>query len=105
MPAFQRANVRLYLARWLVRNRLFDEALTQLESLEPDQVVDPAGLLFYQAVVYQRMLKKEPGLASINKLLEKPDDIPKRYTSLAKLLQADLEQLKDDSLDHIARRM
>ena len=104
-PTFERNNLRLYLARWLVRNRLFDEALTQLESLDPDQVVDPAGLLFYQAVVYQRMLKKEPGLASINRLLEKPNDIPKRYASLAKLLQADLEQLKDDSLDHIARRM
>jgi hypothetical protein len=104
-PAFERNNLRLYFARWLVRNRLFDEALGQLESLEPDQVVDPAGLLFYQAVVYQRMLKKQPGLASLGRLLEKPNDIPKRYASLAKLLQADLEQLKDDSLDHIARRM
>jgi hypothetical protein len=104
-PAFERNNLRLYLARWLVRNRLFDEGLAQLESLEPDQVVDPAGLLFYQAVVYQRMLKKQPGLASLGRLLEKPNDIPKRYASLAKLLQADLEQLEDDSLDHIARRM
>lgn len=104
-PAFERNNLRLYLARWLVRNRLFDEALAQLESLSPEQVVDPAGLLFYQAVIYQRTLKKEPGLAAINRLLEKPDDIPRRYASLAKLLQADLENLKDDSLDHISRRM
>ncbi len=104
-PVFQRDNVRLYLARWLVRNRLFDEALSQLEPLEPDRVADPAGLLFYQAVVYQRLLKKEAGLASINRLLERPNEIPNRYVSLARLLLADLEQLKDDSLDHIARRM
>lgn len=104
-PSFERANVRLYLGRWMVRHQLFDEALAQLELLEPNQVVDPAGLLFYQAVVYQRMLKKEPGLRSIDRLLEKPDAIPKRYASVAKLLQADLQQLKDDSLDHIARRM
>ena len=104
-PAFERYNLRLYLTRWMVRNRLFDEAAEQLEQLEPDQVVDPAGLLFYQSVVYQRMLKKESGLASISRLLEKPNDIPKRYVSIAKLLQADLEQLKDESLDHIARRM
>lgn len=104
-PAFERYNLRLYLARWLVRNKLFDEALAQLETLTPEQVVDPAGLLFYQAVIYQRTLKKEPGLAAINRLLEKPDELPRRYASVAKLLQADLEQLKDDSLDHIARRM
>jgi hypothetical protein len=104
-PEFERYNLRLYLARWMVRNQLFDEAAVQLEHLEPEQVVDPAGLLFYQSVVYQRMLKKELGLASISRLLEKPNDIPKRYASIAKLLQADLEQLKDESLDHIARRM
>lgn len=105
LPAFERDNLRLYLARWLVRQKLFDEALTQLQSLEPNQVVDPAGLLFYQAIVYQRMLKKDLGLAAVNKLMEKPEVLPKRYASLGKLLQADLEQLKDDSLDHIARRM
>jgi hypothetical protein len=51
------------------------------------------------------MLKKDPGLAALSKLLENERDLPKRYLSLAKLLQADLEQLQDDSLDHIARRM
>jgi hypothetical protein len=104
-PLFERANLRLFLGRWMIRNQLFDEALAQLETLEPNQVVDPAGLLFYQAIVYQRMLKKEPGLRTIDRLLEKPDVLPKRYVSLGRLLQADLKQLKDDSLDHISRRM
>lgn len=104
-PMFERANLRLFLGRWMIRNQLFDEALVQLESLEPDQVIDPAGLLFYQAIVYQRMLKKEPGLRTLDRLLEKPDALPRRYVSLARLLQSDLQQLKDDSLDHISRRM
>jgi hypothetical protein len=104
-PAFERDNLKLYFSRWLVRNRLFDEALGHLETLEPPQVVDPAGLLFYQAIAYQRMLKTQPGLEAVNRLLEKPDTIPRRYASLAKLLQADLTQLKNDSLDHISRRM
>jgi hypothetical protein len=104
-PRFERANLRLYLGRWMIHNQLFDEALSQLESLEPNDVVDPAGLLFYQAIAYQRMLKKEPGLRTLDRLLEKPDVLPKRYVSLARLLQSDLQQLKDDSLDHISRRM
>jgi hypothetical protein len=38
-------------------------------------------------------------------LLERPLDIPKRYVSLARLMESDLRQLKDESLDHISRRM
>jgi hypothetical protein len=37
--------------------------------------------------------------------MEIEDAIPRRYASLARLMQADLEGLEEDSLDHIARRM
>jgi translation initiation factor 2B subunit (eIF-2B alpha/beta/delta family) len=100
-----RDNLRLLYGRWLVQQRLYDEALGQLQSLQPDDVVDPAALLFYQAVVHHRMLDREPGLAAIARLLENEDSLPKRYASVARLMQADLEGLKDESLDHIARRM
>lgn len=100
-----RDNLRLYYGRWLVQNRLFDEAFEQIETLRPEQVVDPCGLLFYQAVVHHQMLHKEPGLEAIARLLERQDQLPRRYQSIAKLMQADLAPLKDDSLDHIARRM
>jgi hypothetical protein len=100
-----RDNLRLYLGRWLVQNRLYDEAFEQIETLRPEQVVDPAGLLFYQAVVHHQMLHKEPGLEAIARLLERQEQLPRRYQSIAKLMQADLTPLKDDSLDHIARRM
>jgi hypothetical protein len=104
-PALARHNLRLFLARWLVQELLYDEALEQLHGLEPSEVVDPAALLFYQSVVYHRMLKRDEGLASIGRLMENQDEIPRRYASVARLMQADLEGLKDDSLDHIARRM
>src|SRR5262249_1402621 len=39
------------------------------------------------------------------RLMENEGTIPRRYASLARLMQADLEGLKDESLDHIARRM
>ncbi len=104
-PAIERNNLRLLYGRWLVQGAFYDEALAQLQSLRPEDVVDPAGLLFYQSVVYHRLLKKEAGLAALSLLLEPGHDIPRRYLSVARLMQSDLAPLKDDSLDHIARRM
>ena len=104
-PAIERNNLRLLYGRWLVQANLYDEALVQLQSLRPEDVVDPAGLLFYQSVVYHRLLKKEAGLEALSLLLEPGHEIPRRYLSVARLMQSDLAPLKDDSLDHIARRM
>jgi hypothetical protein len=102
---FERNNLRLLYGRWLVQSAFFDEALQQLESLQPADVVDPAGLLFYQSVVDHRLLKKEAGLEALSRLLEPGHDIPRRYLSVARLMQSDLSPLQDESLDHIARRM
>ncbi len=104
-PPIVRHNLRLLYGRWLVNELLYDEAAEQLEGLSTGDVVDPAGLLFYQAVVQHRTLKRDAGLATIERLLENETTIPRRYASLARLMQADLEGLKDESLDHIARRM
>ena len=104
-PDLLRNNLRLFHGRWLVQERLYDEAAEQLASLKTGDVVDPAALLFFQAVVHHRMLARDEGLSAIARLLEQGDQIPRRYASLARLMQADLDGLKDDSLDHIARRM
>jgi hypothetical protein len=104
-PAVERHNLRLVYARWMVQESLYDEALDQLKGLEPIDVVDPAALLFYQSVVHHRMLQRDEGLTAIGRLLENADQVPRRYASIARLMQADLEGLKEDSLDHIARRM
>lgn len=102
---FERDNLRLFFGRWLVQESLYDEGLEQLGELKTADVVDPAALLFYQSVIHHRTLNRSAGLASIGRLLENETAVPKRYASLARLMQADLETLKDDSLDHIARRM
>jgi hypothetical protein len=104
-PAFVRNNLRLWYGRWLGQEKLYDESLEQLSSLKTSDVVDPASLLFYQGVAYHWLLKKEPGLDAIGKLLERKKDIPRRYAQLANLMKADLSGLKDPSLDHIDRRM
>jgi hypothetical protein len=104
-PAFVRNNLRLWLGKWLAQERLYDEALGQLKDLQTTDVVDPATLLFYQSVCHHWMLHKTEGLASINKLLEQRKTIPRRYEQVADLMQSDLADLEDESLDHISRRM
>ncbi len=104
-PLVERNNLRLAYGRWLVQESLYDEAGVQLAELKPADVADPAALLFYQAVVHHRTLAREPGLAAISLLLENEAAIPRRFVSLSRLMQADLDALKDESLDHISRRM
>jgi DNA-binding transcriptional MerR regulator len=105
LPPVLARNLQLYYGIWLVRGSLFDEAMEQLSGLEPDQVADPASLFFYQGVIYHQLLNKDAGLKAIRELLEEPEQSPRRYAAVAKLMQEDLRQLKEDSLDHIARRM
>ena len=67
---FYTANLRLYYGRYLAQRRMFDEALTVLQTIEPQQVVDPATCLFYRAVCEHQLLMKKEGLATINRLLK-----------------------------------
>ncbi len=99
------ANMRLYYGRWLVQGQWFEEALEQLGGLKTADVVAPAELLFYQGVTYHRMLNKEEGLKVINQLLDGAEASPRRYVAVAYLMQADLNALEEETLDHIARRM
>lgn len=105
VPEFVRHNLRLLVGRWLARHDLYDEALEQLEGLTPEQVIDPASLLFYQSISHHRLLQKDKCLPALAKLLENETSLPKRYVTLAHLMDADLRPLKADSLDEIARMM
>jgi hypothetical protein len=104
-PPLVAANMRLFYGRWLAHRSLFDESLEQLAGLQPDEVVAPAMLLFYQGVVYHSLLDKESGLAALRRLLAGAESSPRRYVAVARLVQHDLEMLKADTLDHISRRM
>lgn len=104
-PEFERQNLRLYYGRWLAQNRLIDESLKQLDGLKPEGVVDPATLLFYQSVCHHRLLDKEKCLPALAQLMENDKVIPRRYATVAKLMEADLKPLKTDSLDEVSRLM
>jgi hypothetical protein len=103
--SFVAGNLRLLYGRWLVNQSLLDESREQLADLKPEDVVDPATLLFYQAVVHQGLLEREAGLAAVKRLLEGADQGPRRYAEIGRLLKRDLETIQEDSLDHIGRRM
>jgi hypothetical protein len=100
-----RNNLRLHYARWLAQRALYDESLAQIRDLQPADVVDPAMLLFYQSVGHHRLLNKDEFLASATRLLENKGTLPRRYETVARLMEADLKPLKPDSLDEISRLM
>ncbi len=98
-------NMRLLYGRWLVHEELIDESREQLSGLQPSDVVSPASLLFYQGVVGHRLLDKESGLLAIEQLLDGSAQSPRRFVAVARLMQQDLQAVKEDTLDHISRRM
>lgn len=105
LPSFLRQNLRLYFARWLAQQQHYDEVISTLEGIKPAEVVDPAGLLFYRLVAHQQLVQPEESRAALVQLLEHEDALPRRYQQIAQLVKRDLSSLKDESLDHIARRM
>jgi hypothetical protein len=105
LPSWITANLRLFYGTWLANQQLFDETSQQLSELSPADVVDPASLLFYQSVAAHRRLEKDRCLTTLVKLLENEDRLPQRYRVVARLMQADLEPLRPDSLDEISRLM
>jgi hypothetical protein len=105
LPPLVRDNLRLLVGRWLAQHELIDEALEVLSGVLPDHVADPATLLFYQAMGQHRLLKKEECLATVQRLLEQEEHLPRRYATLAKLMAADIQPLKPDTLDEVSRLM
>ncbi|NLE36543.1 MAG: hypothetical protein GX621_00800 [Pirellulaceae bacterium] len=104
-PPLVSANLRLLVGRWLVRESLFDETIELLAGVKPEEVVDPASLLFQRAVAHHALLHKDEGLDAIDRLLKGRSHAPRRYVALAGLMREDLEGLEEETLDHIARRM
>lgn len=105
VPPWAHSHLRLYLGRWLAQHALYDESLELLQDLQPEQVLDPATLLFYQSVGQHRMLQRDQCLQTIGRLLENRGQIPRRYETVAVLMEADIRPLQPDSLDEIARLM
>ena len=84
---------------------MYEEALEIFRELDPAAVVDPASCLFFRAVCEHQLLRKSAGLATIDKLLSGTERVPESYAGLAKLMQHDLQELQDESLSTVSRKM
>jgi len=102
---FATETIRLWTARKLIRLGRYDEASLLLDGLPLDSSVDPTTLLFCKAACEYWLLEIEEAAQSVAKLLEREKELPVRYRQLALLLETDITSLKEDSLDHISRRM
>lgn len=102
---FYLANLGLFYGRYLVQRQMFEEGLTVFEQTAVADVIDPAAYYFHKAVCQHRLLLKGDGLATIEQLLKGTEGVPVRYTTVATLMQYDLEALQENSLDEISRKM
>ncbi|MFK7777414.1 MAG: hypothetical protein QM501_04750 [Gimesia sp.] len=105
VETFYLSNIRYYAARNLTQFRMVDHALKLFNSITPETLIDPAGYLFYKAVCEHNLLQKEACAKTLEQLLNKTEEAPERYTQVAILMQADLAELKNESLDEISRKM
>jgi hypothetical protein len=102
---FLTAHLRLYYARALTQSLMYDEALAVFARIDPAHVVDPATCLFYRAVCEHQLLRKNEGLATLDKLLHKTEGVAEPYTQVAALMQDELSSLDDQSLTGVSRKM
>ncbi len=117
--AYLRAALIHLLAERLVQARFYDEALPLLETMTPENSVDPAGVLLLRAIVYQHLSCPEKGLEAIQafwKTVENDASTARRRTELAKLLEFEFQQQCEEqknaeqrnsapSAQHIGRKM
>ncbi len=109
--AFLCGALRLHLAQSLVRMHLFDEARDPLEELTPGNCCDPAAALLLKGIVYSKLMQREKGDEALRRFREIAGSdslLPRRYSEIAKLIEADLKKQKqenEDDLRSVARRM
>ena len=102
---FYRANLQLFHGRYLARRKMYDEALAALAQIDPAAVVDPATYLYWLAVSQHQLLMKPEALKSLHKLLENTENVPISYMTTARLMQDELENLDEKTLDEISWKM
>lgn len=95
----------LFYGRYLSQLRFYDEALEVLSAVKPEQTVDPAMALFFRAVCEHQLLMKKEGLETLEQLLSNTENVPVSYSSVGTLMQYELKNLREKSLEEITRMM
>lgn len=101
---FFRNHVQLWYARWLTQHRLYDDAMTLLEPMNPEEVADPASLFFYRAVCRLRLLKPDQAGDDLVLLLNNTLDVPPRFRAVAEMMREEAG-IPAEGLPQVARLM
>lgn len=102
---FLRTNLAQYCGVTLVQNRMYEEALAAFKLVSVKESADPPSYLFHLAVAQQQLLMSEEGLATLDTLLHRTEDVPSRYATIGELMKYDLDAMKPESLGEVAARM
>lgn len=102
---FFTAQIQLFRSRWLVQHRFYDDALEILNILKPDDVVDPASLLFYRSICQSELLFTKDALDSLTLLQHNTLDVPERFLLVAEMLTRELVEREDDGMEKVAELM
>ena len=105
IPAWVKPELQLAYARALIHHQFVDEAMQHLQPLSIEATSDPSTWLFSLAVCQHHLLLKQPCEETLARLLERETEIPTRYAITARMMLTDIEPLKENSLDEIARMM
>ncbi|MFN5468178.1 MAG: hypothetical protein ACK5ZC_03580 [Pirellulaceae bacterium] len=105
IPSWAEPDLRLVMARWFAQHRLYDESAEVLQGVKSEQVVDPSSFFFYEALCAHHQLDRKRCLDAVDRLLEREAELTGRYSTTAKLMRTDIQPLKEDSLDEVARLM
>lgn len=104
-PEFFASHLQLYRARWLVQHRFYDDALTSLDQLKPDRVVDPGSLFFYRAICQSELLKTKEALETLSLLQNNTLEVPERFSVVAEMLKQELLAREEDGMKQVAELM
>lgn len=102
---FLMTNLRALAGRRLAERRWYDEAYELLKGADLKLAIDPAGILFFRAIAAQALLQVDAALTALDDLLQRTERVPVRYQATATLMREELSQLREKSLDQIARLM
>lgn len=94
------ADSKLDRAESLVLETRYDEALSILNEAEENN-----PRYYYNRLLCEYVLYKKDEAAKSAKALLSFDDIPLRYRDIGEKIQYDLENIKEDSLHHVASLM
>ena len=102
---FVKDALKLWIAQGWIQQGRHGEALSLLEGIEPEKLLDPASYAFALATIHHQRAEKESAVELLEWLRKHSESIPERYAVLGNLMYEDLRQLKAGSLDDISRRM